>query len=214
MRFWNRELAREATHGSRVDILWRTAACLSLALVGIPGLSSRGSCIIPSGSSQEARADRIVRGERFVEEEDNKNREQQQQQQTADRREEKRVPYNQISRQLVDTSGIRASLSVALRRQKIIALGMINYLPPRGSLFHPQANRTCDTTSPRRPSSPSSTRGCSMNCARSLEQQMATADVLKNAISLFHLRSSSGARHLDGIGGLPTPCGNAWLLAC
>ena len=33
--------------------------------------------------------------------------------------------------------------------------------------------------SPRRPSSPSRTRGCSTSCAQSLQQQTATADVLK-----------------------------------
>src|SRR6516164_3525760 len=56
-------------------------------------------------------AERIVRGESFVH--------------VADRREEHAYRDNQIFRGLVDTSGIRASLSVALRRDETL-LGMIN----------------------------------------------------------------------------------------
>ena len=54
---------------------------------------------------------RIVRGERFVH--------------VADRREEGAYRDNLIFRELVDTSGIRASLSVALRKDETL-LGMIN----------------------------------------------------------------------------------------
>jgi two-component system, NtrC family, sensor kinase len=56
-------------------------------------------------------ADRIVRGERLVH--------------VADRREEDAYFSNQTFRELVDTSGIRASLSVALHRGEA-PLGMIN----------------------------------------------------------------------------------------
>jgi GAF domain-containing protein len=56
-------------------------------------------------------ADRIVRGARFDH--------------MADRREEDAYRDNQIFRGLVDTGGIRASLSVALRRDETL-LGMIN----------------------------------------------------------------------------------------
>jgi GAF domain-containing protein len=56
-------------------------------------------------------ADRIVRGERFVH--------------VADRRQEPAYRDNQTFRRLVDTSGIRASLSVALRKGETL-LGMIN----------------------------------------------------------------------------------------
>jgi GAF domain-containing protein len=56
-------------------------------------------------------ADRIVRGERFVH--------------VTDRREEPAYRDNQTFRGLVDTSGIRASLSVALRKGETL-LGMIN----------------------------------------------------------------------------------------
>jgi hypothetical protein len=54
---------------------------------------------------------RIVRGERFVH--------------VADRREEGAYRDNLMFRELVDTSGIRASLSVALRKDETL-LGMIN----------------------------------------------------------------------------------------
>jgi signal transduction histidine kinase len=56
-------------------------------------------------------AERIVRGARFVH--------------VADRHEEDAYRDNQTFRELVDTSGIRASLSVALRRDETL-LGMIN----------------------------------------------------------------------------------------
>jgi GAF domain-containing protein len=56
-------------------------------------------------------AERIVRGERFVH--------------VADRRQEPAYQDNQTFRGLVDNSGIRASLSVALRKEETL-LGMIN----------------------------------------------------------------------------------------
>ena len=52
-------------------------------------------------------------------------------------------------------------------------------LSPGGAALHRQADRAGDRTSPPRPSSPSRTRGCSTSCAQSLEQQTATADVLR-----------------------------------
>ena len=56
-------------------------------------------------------ADRIARGERIVH--------------ITDRREEEAYRSNQTFRELVDTSGVRASLSVALRKDETL-LGMIN----------------------------------------------------------------------------------------
>jgi hypothetical protein len=56
-------------------------------------------------------AERIVRGERLVH--------------VSDRREEEAYLNDRTFRELVDTSGIRASLSVALRKDETL-LGMIN----------------------------------------------------------------------------------------
>ena len=56
-------------------------------------------------------ADRIVRGERIVH--------------VTDRREEEAYRINPTFREMVDTSGVRASLSVALRKDETL-LGMIN----------------------------------------------------------------------------------------
>ena len=48
----------------------------------------------------------------------------------------------------------------------------------RKSIRSPTSRSSWCRISPRRPLSPSRTRGCSMNCGESLEQQTATADVL------------------------------------
>ena len=53
------------------------------------------------------------------------------------------------------------------------------HLSPGSPTIHRQADRVCCRISPPRPSSPSRTRGCSANCANRLQQQTATADVLK-----------------------------------
>ena len=54
------------------------------------------------------------------------------------------------------------------------------HLPRRSCARSPTSRSSWCRTSPRRPSSPSRTRGCSTNCARdSLEQQTATAEVLE-----------------------------------
>ncbi len=58
-------------------------------------------------------------------------------------------------------------------------VGLDRRLPPGGAAVHRQAGRAGRRTSPRRPSSPSRTRGCSASCANLLQQQTATADVLK-----------------------------------
>ena len=91
-------------------------------------------------------ADRIVRGALFDH--------------MADRREESAYRDNQTFRGLVDTGGIRASLAVALRKDETL-LGMINVYRQR--FAHSPTSRSCwSRTSPRKPSSPSRTRGCSM----------------------------------------------------
>ena len=53
----------------------------------------------------------------------------------ADRRQEPAYHNNQTFRGLVDTSGIRASLSVALRKGETL-LGVINVYPPRNPSIH------------------------------------------------------------------------------
>jgi GAF domain-containing protein len=70
-------------------------------------------------------AERIVQGERFVH--------------VTDRRQEPAYRDNQTFRGLVDTSGIRASLSVALRKGETL-LGMIN-VSPRSASFHRQSDQ-------------------------------------------------------------------------
>ena len=58
----------------------------------------------------------------------------------------------------------------------------------------PTSRSLWSRTSPPRPSSRSRTRGCSANCANSLQQQTATADVLK-VISRSDVRTANGARY-------------------
>ena len=53
------------------------------------------------------------------------------------------------------------------------------HLPPGSPPVHRQADRVGHRISPARPSSPSRTPGCSTSCANLLQQQTATADVLK-----------------------------------
>ena len=59
------------------------------------------------------------------------------------------------------------------------------HLSPGGAAVHRQADRAGDRISPRRPSSPSRTRGCSTNCAKSL------------AAANRHRRCAQGHQPLD-----------------
>jgi GAF domain-containing protein len=99
----------EATHGN----VWRFDGeqLHAVAVRGDPGFVEWLRQHNPVPPIAGSAADRIVRGERVVH--------------VTDRREEDAYRSNQTFRQLVDTSGVRASLSVALCRDETL-LGMIN----------------------------------------------------------------------------------------
>ena len=109
-------------------------------------------------------AERIVRGERFVH--------------VADRREEDAYRDNQIFRELVDTSGIRASLSVALRRDETL-LGMINVYRQEVRPFSDKQIDLVENFAAQAVIAIENTRLLS-ELRESLQQQTATADVTQS----------------------------------
>ena len=108
-------------------------------------------------------AERIVRGERFVH--------------VSDRRQEPAYRDNQTFRGLVDTSGIRASLSVALRKGETL-LGMINVHRQDVRPFTDNQIELVEDFAAQAVIAIENTRLLS-ELRESLQQQTATADVLK-----------------------------------
>src|SRR5262249_3793973 len=108
-------------------------------------------------------ADRIVRGERVVH--------------VVDRRKEDAYRSNEVFRRLVDTSGVRASLSVALRRDETL-LGMINVYRQEKRPFSEQQIALLESFAAQAVIAIENTRLLN-ELRESLQQQTATADVLK-----------------------------------
>ena len=77
----------------------------------------------------------------------------------------------------VEIAGIRTLLVVPMFKESEPVGAIAIY---RKEVLRSRRSRSSwSEISPRRPSSPSRTRGCSTSCANRLQQQTATADVLK-----------------------------------